>query len=90
MEELAHIHLNHKPKTLRTVNGLVLRDWKQSHETEAYWVGAAALVPRRVVKGAITRRMSVVQVAGACGVSTQLVEFREKVLSLRLERSPAA
>lgn len=82
MEELAHIHLEHKPGTLRTVNGIVLREWKQTHETQAYWVGSAALVPRRVMKGAITRKMTVVALAAQCGVSRQLIQFRAKVLGL--------
>ena len=82
MEELAHIHLEHKPGRLQTVNGLVLREWKQTHETEAYWVGSAALVPRRIVKGAITRKMSVAELAAQCGVSTQLVAFRFRILGL--------
>lgn len=87
MEELAHIHLKHKPAKLRAVNGLVLREWNQTHETQAYWVGAAALVPRRVIKGAITRRMTLLDLARQCGVSQDLVVFREKVLGLRLLRA---
>lgn len=90
MEELAHIDLGHKPGQLRTVGGLVLREWKQSHETAAYWVGAAALVPRRVMKGAITRGMTLVAVAGDCGVSPALVVFRERVLGLKLRRPDTA
>lgn len=87
MEELSHIHLEHKPAKLRTVSGLVLREWNQTHETQAYWVGAAALVPRRVIKGAITRRMTLADLARQCGVSQDLVIFREKVLGLRLLRA---
>lgn len=82
MEELAHIYLNHKPGRLRAINGFVLREWKQTHETQAYWVGSAALVPRRVLKGAITRKLTVVELATQCGVSSQLVQFRAKVLGL--------
>ena len=83
------MHLRHEASTFKVVNGIVLRDWKQKHETEAYWVGAAALVPRRVMKGAITRRMTIIDLAGECGVSRQLVEFRERILGLKLLR-PAA
>jgi hypothetical protein len=87
MEELAHIDLGHEPAGLKIVNGIVLRDWKQTHETEAYWVGSAALVPRRVMKGAITRGMTLAAVATECGVSHALVEFRERLLGLKLLRS---
>jgi IrrE N-terminal-like domain len=90
MEELAHIHLGHKPSRLHIIGHIVLREWKQSHETEAYWVGAAALVPRRVVKGAITRRITVPALASQCDVSCQLIEFREKLLGLRLLREAVA
>jgi hypothetical protein len=83
MEELSHVDLGHKPGRLQTVNGLVLREWKQTHETQAYWVGAAALVPRRVMKGAITLRMTVADVAHNCGVSIKLVQFRERVLGVK-------
>ena len=86
MEELAHIALDHKPTRLTAVNGIVLREWKQAHETQAYWVGAAALVPQRVVKGAITRRMTLPELAEQCGVSQELIVFREKVLGLQLAR----
>lgn len=87
MEELAHVYLKHKPSGFRTVNGIVLREWKQTHETQAYWVGAAALVPRRVMKGAITRRMTAATVASDCGVSQELIVFRERVLGLQLLRA---
>ncbi len=86
MEELAHIFLKHKPSALRTINGMVLRVWKQAHETQAYWLGAAALVPQRVMKGAITRRMTVEQLAADCCVSKELIIMREKVLGLQLPR----
>jgi hypothetical protein len=90
MEELAHIHLGHKPTRFQSINGIVLREWNQSQETQAYWVGAAALVPRRVMKGAITRRMNILDVASQCQVSRELMEFREKLLGLRLLRPSIA
>lgn len=87
MEELAHIFLEHKPSKLTTVNGMVLREWRQAHETQAYWLGASALVPERVMKGAITKRMTLEQVAADCAVSKDLVVFRERTLGLQLQRS---
>jgi hypothetical protein len=89
MEELAHIHLEHKPGRLHTINGIVLREWKQTDETQAYWVGAAALVPRRVIKGAITLKLTIAELAKQCVVSTQLVVFRAKVLGLSNELTAA-
>jgi hypothetical protein len=54
---------------------------------QAYWVGAAALLPRRVLKGAVTRGVTVADLATQCEVSQDLVGFRERVLGLRLLRS---
>ena len=86
MEELAHVVLGHQPSKLIRLNGVCIRSWKQGQETEAYWVGAAALVARRVMKGARTLGLTVEDVAEKHGVSVDLVLFRERVLGIRLER----
>ena len=44
MEELAHLSLNHKPSRLMSYDGVIVRTWNKTQETEAYWVGAAALM----------------------------------------------
>lgn len=90
MEELVHIKLNHKPSQLLQANGLTFRTWNQTQETEAYWIGAAALLPRRVMKGARTLGHTAEQVAQDHGVSMQLVEFREKVTGVHLVREGLA
>jgi hypothetical protein len=36
MEELAHIYLKHPPSQLISVNGLCIRSFKKTHETQAY------------------------------------------------------
>ena len=84
MEELAHIYLQHPPSQLISVDGLSMRSFKKTHETQAYWVGAAALVPLAVLEYAQANRQSQVAVAKDCGVSLKLVEFREKVTGIRL------
>jgi hypothetical protein len=86
MEELVHIKLKHKPTKLAHANGMTIRNWDQTQETQAYWIGAAALLPRRVMKGAKTLGWTVEKIAQDHGVSTQLVKFREKVLGIRLNR----
>src|SRR5438445_3106972 len=86
MEELAHVELGHKPSKLIRMNGVCIRSWNQRQETEAYWVGCAALVPRRAMKGARTLGLSIEEVADKHGVSVDLVVFREKILGIRLER----
>ncbi|HEX8520900.1 MAG TPA: ImmA/IrrE family metallo-endopeptidase [Tepidisphaeraceae bacterium] len=52
MEELAHLHLGHQPSELLAVDGQVFRTFKKSQETQAYWVGAAALLPLAVLQHA--------------------------------------
>jgi hypothetical protein len=83
MEELSHIYLQH-PSQLITVNGMAMRSFRKTHETQAYWVGAAALVPLAVLEHAQSNRRSRRDVASVCEVSTQLVGFREKVTGVRL------
>lgn len=84
MEELVHIHLKHKPTQLISVNELTFRSWSQTQETQAYWIGSAALLTRRIMRGAKTLGWSQQRLAEAHGVSVQLVEFRQKVTGVRL------
>ena len=84
MEELAHIYLRHPPSQLISINGLSIRSFKKTHETQAYWVGAATLVPLAILQHAQKAGRQRGDVATDCGVSTQLVGFREKVTGVRL------
>ena len=84
MEEIAHIHLCHRPTQLIRSNGVAFRSWNKSNENQAYWVGAAALLPERVLKGARTLGMTIEDVANEHGVSTALVRFRANLLSIKL------
>jgi hypothetical protein len=85
MEELSHIHLRHNPTHLIVVNGgPAFRSFKKTQETQAYWVGAAALVPRQVLEFARTNRINKHELGTRYGVSDALVGFRENVTSIRL------
>ncbi len=85
MEELSHIHLGHSPTQLIIVEGgPVFRTFKKSQETEAYWVGAAALVPKAALERAKSNDAQRQVVARFYGVSPDLVRFRENVTGLRL------
>lgn len=84
MEELAHCHLQHRPSSLIEVEGVVLRTCSKSVETQAYAVGAAALLPAFVLKGARTRGYSRQIVAEQHQISLDLVSFREKVTGVKL------
>jgi hypothetical protein len=85
MEELSHIHLKHKfSKLIVSENGIAMRDYSKSKETEAYWVGSAALVPKAVLLSAQNSGLGRNMVASNCGVSGDLVKLRENVTGIRL------
>jgi hypothetical protein len=87
MEELSHIHLGHTPTQLVLIDGLPpFRSFKKSYETEAYWVGAAALLPRPVLEFARAKRTDRDLLATQYGVSGALVTFRERVTSIAIGR----
>jgi Zn-dependent peptidase ImmA (M78 family) len=88
MEELAHIRLKHKSSQLVSFDRFAFsRSYNKTQETEAFWVGAAALVPGRVLKGARTLGWTLIKVASEHGVSLQLVRFRQNVVGIRLLES---
>lgn len=87
MEELAHIHLEHRATQLRSENGIVLREFRKAQETQAYWVGAAALVPRPVLERALEKNTSMAVVAYKYSVSIQLVAFRARIMGLNFRRA---
>ena len=86
MEELVHIKLKHEPTKLMHTDGATVRSWDQKQESQAYWIGAAALLPKCVIKGAKTLGWTAEKVAKDHGVSLKLVEFREKILGIKLNR----
>ena len=86
MEELAHIHLGHQPsQIIKTDGGIALRSFKKSKETEAYWVGAAALITRSQLKDTQRKSLTRGNLARKCGVSVALVKFRENVAGIKLQ-----
>jgi Zn-dependent peptidase ImmA (M78 family) len=85
MEELAHLHLRHKGSQLiNERDGTSFRSYKKSEETAAYWVGAAALLPKVAIQRAKREGVSKSLLAAQFGVSQDLVEFRQRVTKVRL------
>lgn len=83
MEEVAHIHLEHKPTGLtRVLAGLRSRSFDANLEREAYGVGAAAMLPwepfHKMVNGGYLAK----EIAAEYGVSEQLVAYRIKLTGL--------
>jgi hypothetical protein len=85
MEEISHIHLNHKPSVLKEVGkSLAFRDYKQDCEKEAYWVGAASLLPRSIMFYAQQNEISKSALGKLYTVSERLVTFRENLTHIKL------
>ncbi len=83
MEEVAHVHLGHKPVALiSSTGGGVQRHYDKVTEQEAYWLAAATLLPTPVVGRAVWNGLTVGQLAESFGVSIELAGFRIKVLRL--------
>jgi Zn-dependent peptidase ImmA (M78 family) len=82
MEEIAHILLGHEPSAIHSEGGLTLRTYDKESEQEAYWTGAAALLPAVVVAKALWRNVSAETLAVDYDVSVELVEFRIRILGL--------
>ena len=83
MEELSHVHLGHTPTQLILIDGgPAIRTFKKSYETEAYWVGSAALLPRPVLEFARAKQTVKADLAEQYGVSRALVTFRERVTGI--------
>lgn len=89
MEEIVHVHLNHAPTELRLTGEVVARSYKKSVEQQAYFIGAAALLPQRVIKGACTRGMTIEELAEEQFVSRPLVRFRINLLGIQLPTTMA-
>lgn len=87
MEELAHIHLHHQPSYIaKQHNGICspFRSYDDQQEQEAYWVGAAALVPLDLLRDAQSKQTEIRRLAGYCKVSPQLITFRANINRIHL------
>lgn len=86
MEELAHIYLKHEATSLITFgDSISLRStYHKKQEDEAYWVGAAALLPLSVLKYAHHDNISRNDLAVTYSVSISLVRFRENITHIKL------
>ena len=80
MEEIAHRHMKHQPsKVVADSSGVKARDYDRACETEAYGIGAAALLPWAQIFGMINKGISVEAMADHFDVSAQLITYRIKI-----------
>jgi len=86
MEEIAHVYLGHKPSSLIVIKGITaMRSYKKSQETQAYWTGSAALVPLALMKQSQATGIQREALAKHCGVSVDLIKFRETITKVKLD-----
>jgi hypothetical protein len=80
MEEIVHKYRSHVPTGLHEVMpGLRTRTYNTAQESEAYGVGAAALLPWTTFYHMLDAGTPVAEIAEAYDVSEQLVEYRIKI-----------
>ena len=80
MEEIAHVHLKHKPTGLmRSADGLRMRNYDKTQEEDAYGVGAAALLPWASFFRAINKGTTVNELAEEYDLSEQLIRYRIQI-----------
>ena len=79
LEEVAHHLLGHRPSVVMPGVG---RTYSGTQEKEAYWSGAAALLPAHAVSFAVWQGERADELARQYGVSDELVEMRIKLLGL--------
>jgi len=83
MEEFFHLRLGHPPSTIRVSgDGDAKRTFQSSIEEEAYFSGAAALVPYKGLRSLLDEGKVFEEIAFIFDVSKQLVEFRAKITKL--------
>lgn len=79
MEEVSHCFLEHKPTKIIVKVGMGVRDYDKAIEQEAYGVGAAVLIPWRLLYPLLDAGSSVEELSEVFDVTTQLIEYRIKV-----------
>ena len=80
MEEICHRYFNHEPtKLVVREDGLLIRDFNDAQEKQAFGVGAAVLMPWSLFFPPLNNGMSSVELSEEFDVTTQLVEYRIKI-----------
>ena len=80
MEEICHRYFHHQPtKLVVREDGLLIRDFNDSQEKQAFGVGAAVLMPWSLFFPRLNTGMSAVELSDEFDVTSQLVEYRIKI-----------
>lgn len=82
LEECWHILLGHKLTRIAKISGSFGRTYESIEEHDAFYLAAATLLPRSAMVEAVEKGTSATELATRFGVSSQLVDYRIKRLSL--------
>lgn len=81
--ELAHVLLDHRLSRLERLGDTSFLLCDAAQEEEANWLTGCLLLPRAFLLDAARRGMSPASIAGECGVSEQLAQWRVNVTGVR-------
>jgi hypothetical protein len=79
MEEIAHLFLGHSPTVLSMSGESRYRDFNEEQEKEAYGVGAAVLLPWRLIFPMLNGGDNFDYLSEAFDVTRELVQYRIKI-----------
>jgi hypothetical protein len=83
MEEIVHTHRGHRPSGLAFEgDGLSVRQYDRQQESEAYGVGAAALIPWQTFFRGVNDGRTVAELSEYYEVTPELVTYRIKITGL--------
>ena len=86
--ELAHILLDHELSRLERLGDVTFFSCDAMQEEEAGWLSGCLLLPRALLSAETRRGVTAKEIAGKCGVSEQMAQYRLNVTGvLRQKRA---
>lgn len=82
LEEFWHILLGHKLTKIAKVVDVYGRTFDEQEEHDAFYLAAATMLPKSIIRKAVKEKADTVQLANDYGTSPELVEYRIKRLGL--------
>lgn len=87
MHELAHIICGHPGDCLQLNADIALRQYNESHEAEAIWLGATLQIPDEGIFSLVRAGLSNETIAEVYGASLKMVAFRRQSLGIDIRIS---
>lgn len=77
--EAAHLVLAHKPSAIVSLGSFALREFDESAEEEAQWLGGVLHLPRAALASALATRSGDIEIQKRYCASSELVRWRKSV-----------